>query len=413
MLLTDIYLDYSYHLANGKINPKDLYNDWVLNSNVYTFNKYLDKSVEENKIIEGLNLYKPKHPVYKKLKTQLEKSKALVNQDSLKTIVKYGDKIRPNKSSDRIVNIRKRLNELGYLNDTLVNSSEVLDTILQESIKSFQKDRKLKTDAIVGKGTVNALNKSYKDQYHSVLANLERWRWFPRERGKEHILVNIADYNLSYITPKDTTYHKIIVGRTGRKTPVFSSQIKYLEFNPKWYIPPTIKNEDVIPAARKNTDYFKRKNISIYNRDGQKMHPDSINWNSDIASSYKYIQSSGKSNALGRVKIIFPNSFSVYLHDTSSKSLFKKNYRARSSGCVRVQNPFELSAKILRNKENWNRIKIDTILKRKSTKRVHIKDTVKVHFLYWSVVFNNDNQPQFINDVYDFDSKLAEELLAN
>jgi len=244
-----------------------------------------------------------------------------------------------------------------------------------------------------------------------LVANLERLRWYPRQKGTEYIVVNIADYKLNYITSTDSSEYEIIVGRYDRKTPVFSSEINYLEFNPKWFIPPTIKNKDIIPAAKKDSEYITRKNISIYNREGNKLHPDSIDWNSNATSSYRYVQSSGGSNALGRVKIIFPNKFSVYLHDTPSKSLFKKYYRARSSGCVRVQNPFDLSAKILRNKEGFSRVEIDTIVKRKSTRRVHLDHSIKVYFLYWSVIFDENNQPKFINDVYKLDKELAKKLL--
>ena len=141
------------------------------------------------------------------------------------------------------------------------------------------------------------------------------------------------------------------------------------------------------------------------------MHPDSIQWNSSAPKSYRYIQSSGGSNALGRVKFIFPNKFSVFLHDTPSKSLFKKNFRARSSGCVRVQKPFELTSKILSvQDEKWTKTEIDTIVKRKVTERVYLNRKVNVYFLYWSVVFDENNKPHFLNDLYDLDKKVYSAL---
>ncbi len=405
LLLTDTYLTYSYHLANGKINPKKLYDDWKLDSNVFEFNSILCNSINNNTLSKSFNKYTPQHKIYNQLSKQLLISKALVNSDSLRTIIEHGSKIRPNKSNKRIINIRKRLNELGYLKDSLVTQSEVLDTLLQESVREFQTAKKLKTDAIIGLGTIDALNESYQDQYNSVLANLERWRWFPRNLGEDYILVNVADFKLKHITKKDTTQYTIIVGKTARKTPVFSSQISHLDFNPKWFIPPTIKKEDIIPAATKDIEYLRRKNISVFHK-GKKMILDSINWNSSAPSSYSYVQSSGNSNALGRVKIIFPNKFSVYLHDTPSKSLFKKNYRARSSGCIRVQNVFSLAGEIL----NMSDDKITSLVDSKKTKRIHVKDTIKVHSFYWSVVFNNNEEPLFLNDVYKLDKELAQKL---
>ena len=405
LLFTDTYLSYSYHLANGKINPKTLYDDWKLNANIFEFNSILSKSLNDNLLSTSFQKFTPKHKVYKQLINQLSISKTLIDNDSLRTITEHGAKIRPNKTDIRIINIRKRLNELGFLQDSLVSPSEVLDTLLQQSVRDFQASKKLKTDAIIGVGTIDALNESYQDQYYSVLANLERWRWFPRNFGKNYILVNISDYKLKHITKKDTSTYTIIVGKTARKTPVFSSKLSYLDFNPKWFIPPTIKKEDIIPAATKDLDYLRRKNISVFHK-GKKMMLDSINWNSNEPSSYSYVQSSGNSNALGRVKIIFPNKFSVYLHDTPSKSLFKKNYRARSSGCVRVQNVFSLASDIL----NISDEKITALLDSNQTKRIYVKDDIKVHFLYWSVVFNNNEEPTFLNDVYKLDKQLAEKL---
>ena len=405
LLFTDTYLSYSYHLANGKINPKKLYDDWKLDSNVFEFNSILSNSLNDNSLSKSFEKYTPQHKTYKQLLKQLPISKTLVNSDSLKTITEHGSKIRPNKSNNRIINIRKRLNELGFLKDSLVTQSEVLDTLLQESVRDFQTSKKLKTDAIIGFGTIEALNESYQDQYNSILANLERWRWFPRNLGEDYIIVNVADYKLKHVTKKDTTQYTIIVGKVTRKTPVFKSEISHLDFNPKWFIPPTIKKEDIIPSATKDVDYLRRKNISVFHN-GKKMILDSINWNSNAPSSYSYVQSSGDSNALGRVKIIFPNKFSVYLHDTPSKSLFKKNYRARSSGCVRVQNVFSLAGEILNMPDD----KITSLVDSKKTKRILVKNEVKVHFLYWTVVFNNDAEPIFLNDVYKLDKELAKKL---
>jgi len=408
LLFTDTYLSFAYHLANGKVNPKKLYNDWELTPNVFQFNSLLNTSLNNNTLYKSVDVYKPQHKIYQQLKTQLPLAKTLIHTDSSKTIVLHGTKIRPNKSEERVLNIRKRLNELGFLKDSLVTQSKVLDTLLQESVREFQSSKKLKTDAIIGIETVDALNESYLDKYNSILANLERWRWFPRKMGSDYILVNISNYQLKHITTTDTTRYNIIVGKTSRKTPVFSSTISYLDFNPKWFIPPIIKREDIIPAASKDLDYLRRKNISVFNNQGKQLVLDSINWNSNLPSSYRYVQSSGNNNALGRVKIIFPNKFSVYLHDTPSKSLFKKNYRARSSGCVRVQNVFTLAGDVL----NLSDEKINELVESKLTKRIHVKKDIKVHFLYWSIVFNEQSKPTFLSDVYKLDKGLAQ-LLAN
>ena len=405
IFLTDNYLTLSYHLANGKIKPESIYRDWKLNKNIFNFNETLIKYLKKHKVSESFLIFSPNDSIYLGLQKQLSLLKNKIKLDTLGKMVTYGKKIKPENSDIRIPEIRRRLNELGFLNDSLVNNVKTHDSILQVSVKQFQVSKKIENDAIIGNETIKALNKNTKDHYLSILANLERLKWFPRNKGINNITVNIANYNLKHATTKDTTIYNVIVGKTTRKTPVFSSKVVYLDFNPKWFIPPTIKKEDIIPAASKDINYLKKKNISVYN-DGKKMILDSIDWNTKEPLKYSYIQSSGNSNALGRVKIIFPNDFSVYLHDTPGKSTFKKNYRAKSSGCVRVENVFNLAGEIL----NETPEKIDSIINRRITKRIYVKDTINVHFLYWTVEFDKKNKPLFINDVYDLDVKLAEKL---
>ena len=407
LLLTDIYLSYAYHLANGKIDYKTLHHDWKLPKNKFKYNAILNEGINNTTLSKSLEKFKPKHPIYQQLKNTLPKYKALINTDSLRTIITHGNKIRPHKSDTRILQIRKRLQELGITTDTINSNSIISDSLLQKDLKLFQKNKNLATDAVVGKGTITELNKSYQDNYNSILANLERWKWYPRNFGEDHILVNIPNYQLQYNTKKDTTHYTVVVGKTKRKTPVFNADIKYLVFNPKWHVPPTIKNEDIIPAAIKNPSSITRKRITIYNKEGKRMHPDSIQWNSTAPATYHYVQSAGRNNALGLVKIIFPNKYAVFLHDTNHRNLFVKNYRARSSGCVRVENPFKLAAEIL----HWTPKKVDSIIKKRNTKRIYIQQKTTVYMLYWNVLFNTeDDLPKFIHDVYDFDKKLIEKL---
>lgn len=406
ILFTDTYLTYAYHLANGKLNPKELYSDWDLDKNQFSYNNLLNQSVNNESILKSLHYYKPSHRIYQQLKNKLPEVKSRIGSDSLRTIVAQGPKIRPNSSSQRIISIRKRLNELGYLEDSLVNNSKVLDTLLQAQLKRFQLEKQLQVDAIVGAGTINALNRTQQDNYYSILADLERWRWYPRNYGKTAIVVNIPNYQLNYYSNEDTLTHNIVVGKTARKTPVFSSVVRHIDFNPLWYIPPTIKKEDIIPSASRDINYLKKKNIAVYNKQGKKMILDSINWKSNAPYSYRYVQAAGSSNALGRLKIIFPNNFSVYLHDTPSKSLFEKNYRAKSSGCVRVQNVTNLAAKIL----DWPIEKINETITSKKTTRILSPKKINIHLLYWSVEFNNNSEAIFLNDVYDYDTNLGMKL---
>ena len=407
LLFTDMYLEYAKHLANGKTKATDFYNDWVLETNEFGYNEILNIALNNSEVLKSFEIYKPTHKNYLQLKSILSTYKSQIGIDTLKATITFGDKIRPNKSDERIINIRKKLTELNFLKDSINKNSILLDSVLQESIKAFQKTKNLSIDGIVGAGTIKELNKNYEDKYKCILVNLERWKWYPRNFGEDYILVNIPDFKLRYYTKEDTTEHIVVVGKSQRKTPVFSAPIKYVVFNPKWHIPPTIKKEDIIPAARKNPSSLTRKNISVYNREGKRIHPDSIQWNSNIPSTYRYVQGPGRSNALGLVKIIFPNKHSVFLHDTNHRDLFDKNFRARSSGCVRVKTPFKLTSEVLK----WNIKKVDSAIASKQTTRSYIKHKTMVYMLYWDVIFDAENKPTFISDVYNLDERVSKALL--
>jgi len=236
---------------------------------------------------------------------------------------------------------------------------------------------------------------------------MERWRWYPRQFEKEYLLINIPDYTLRAIKEKDTTRtHKIIVGTSKRSTPILSSKLSYVVFNPTWTVPPTILKEDVIPAATKNRGYFATKNITIYEGNSVVSPSD---WIPSKGKSYRYVQSPGSYNSLGLVKIMFPNRFSVYLHDTNTRGYFERENRSMSSGCVRVQNPFELTAYLLNDSVKWNDESISEILKEGNTKNVNINQNVYIHLLYWTA-WSEKGQLIFRDDIYNLDADLYQKL---
>jgi murein L,D-transpeptidase YcbB/YkuD len=220
-------------------------------------------------------------------------------------------------------------------------------------------------------------------------------------------LINIPDYSLSFVKNRDTIdTHRIIVGKASRSTPILSSKLSYVVFNPTWTLPPTILKEDVIPAATKNRSYFANKNITIYEGSNKVSADD---WIPSKGRSYRYVQSPGANNSLGLVKIMFPNRFSVYLHDTNSRGYFGREMRSLSSGCVRVQNPFELTEKLLHDSINWSKQKIDSVLVASKTKNVNFKQDIYLHILYWTA-WSDGNKLQFRDDIYKLDAALYDKL---
>jgi murein L,D-transpeptidase YcbB/YkuD len=276
------------------------------------------------------------------------------------------------------------------------------------ALKKFQSRHGLAADAKIGAGTIASLNFSKNQRIQQILVNLERWKWYPKQMGKEYIIINIPDYKLLLVNNNDTLRtHRVIVGRAKRKTPVLSSKLTQVVFNPTWTVPPTILREDVIPAILKSRSYLTNSNIKVYDSNGRIVSP--YEWQLSQAKTYRYVQSPGTFNSLGMVKIIFPNRFSVYLHDTNHRDYFDKIDRSLSSGCVRVDNPLELTEYILNDEVNWNLEKITETLQNERTKFVKIKKEIAFHLLYWTAWSENNNLI-FRDDIYNLDANLYDKL---
>lgn len=412
ILLTDTFLSYAQDLGSGKLDPNDLYEIWGTPGNQIPSIQLLKKAVSNENISEMLQEIAPQNPVYQGLQKELAeilKDSTSFSEESLPKI-SNGKLIHPKESDDRIPLVYERLQELGYFPDSTDSITTIYDSNLQEPLKKFQDDHGLENDGILGNSTIRELNMSKKDRYHQILVNMERWRWFPKDFGENFILINIANYHLDVVEDGDTLRsHKTMVGTLVRKTPVFSDWVRYVVFNPTWTIPPTIKKHDVIPGAAKSLDYLYSRNLKVYNSSGNAVDPTTINWKNGEANHYVFRQNPGPGNPLGRVKIIYPNQYMIYLHDTPSQSLFQKNSRARSSGCVRVEDALALAEFLLNDQKQYDHEKIEEILESGKTTEVPVTRNFKVHHLYWTAYPVGDTV-RFINDVYNYDQDLWERL---
>jgi murein L,D-transpeptidase YcbB/YkuD len=405
LTLTNSLQKYISHLTNGKLDPKKLYSDWDLASNKIDINKTIATLQKSDSLAEKIEKLKPNSLIYIKLKKALITIDHFSNDDFKK--IEITNKIIPNDSSTSIIDIKKRLI---YWKDLQAKDSltTIYDSETVDAVKKFQTRHGLITDGIVGKGTIEALNFSKKQRKEQIIANLERWKWFPRAMGNEYIIINIPDYKLTLIKNTDTIRtHKVIVGRAERKTPILSSKLTKVIFNPTWTVPPTILREDVIPAVLKNRSYLSTSNIKIYDKNGNVVSPD--NWELSNAKNYRYVQTPGTYNSLGMVKLIFPNRFSVYLHDTNHRDFFTKTNRSLSSGCVRVENPLELTEYLLDDATNWDLEKITETLKNRKTKNASIKKDVFFHLLYWTA-WSDKSTLFFRDDIYNLDTDLYNKL---
>ncbi|MUP44280.1 hypothetical protein E0K83_00795 [Gramella sp. BOM4] len=403
ILLTDASLKLIRHLASGKLNPAEIHEIWGLPLNEVQPKTVLKNAISQDRLAKTFESLSPDNPVYQGLKKALKEYDLSEFETDSTTQIRPGKLIRPGESSDRLAEVGKRLTELGLYKGSI-------DTIythkLELAVKQFQKESGLQVDGLLGNSTITNMNMNRKDRYQQILINMERWRWYPRDLGDHYIIINIPDYRLSVIKDKDTiSNHKIMVGTRSRQTPVFSDEIEYIVYNPTWTIPPTIKSKDVIPGVRRDSTYLSSRNIQVYDQNGQLVEPKEIDWSSSQARTYTYRQRSGGSNPLGRVKIIYPNKYMIYLHDTPSQALFERNTRAQSSGCVRVQNALDLAKYLLNDQEVYTSEAIEEILASGKTKEIPVKQDVAVYHLYWTATLENGNL-RFIDDIYNLDKPL-------
>ncbi|WP_026730611.1 L,D-transpeptidase family protein [Flavobacterium denitrificans] len=409
ILLTYNFEKYLNHLFKGKLDPKTIYTDWDLEEKVLDVNDVLIKAFNKNKLDSIVDNIQPKSETYKELLKALE----IINtfpDDNIEKITtdSLTKKIILNESNAALINIKKRLLFWGDMTGKDSSFTKIYDNKTFESIKRFQERHGLATDGVIGQGTINALNYSKEKRKQQIIANLERWRWFTADFAENYFIINIPDYSLNVVEDQDTTLvRNVVVGTSKRKTPIITSTLRTIVFNPTWTVPPTILKEDVVPAMKRNRNYLANKSITIYDTAGNVVEPNK--WNENKPGNYRYIQSPGYNNSLGVMKILFPNHHSVYLHDTNHRNYFGRSNRSLSSGCVRVENPLELAAHILADSTRFSREKIDTIIASKKTTSVKIVKKYALYQWYWTA-WSKKNQLIFRADIYNLDSDLYAKL---
>ncbi|WP_198265409.1 L,D-transpeptidase family protein [sulfur-oxidizing endosymbiont of Gigantopelta aegis] len=416
ILLTDAVLRLAYHLNFGKVVPDTLDPDWNLRREFFTHDpvakmvytlrsaEKLDKFLETS-INTGL--------VHNNLVAALAKYKKIQAQGGWQTIAS-GKTLKPGMSDERVPAIKARLQASGDLEKAPIPVDDFsYDSTTEEAVKRIQYRHNLDVDGVIGKGTLQQLNVTVAQRIDSLRVNLERWRWIAKNLDDEFVLVNIAGFKVYYVKNNKLVWEsKAQVGTDYRKTPVFRDEISYLVFNPTWTVPPTILRKDILPKLRKNPAYLKNKNMNVVDAKGKIIDASGIDWSNMTAGNFPYMirQEPGPNNALGRVKIMFPNKHLVYLHDTPSKSKFNRTQRAFSSGCIRIENPFELVEMLLKDSQNWNQSRFDTILAGGKLQNVTLPVKIPVLLLYFTVEVDTEGRVIFYKDIYKRDDKVIKAL---
>ena len=414
LLCTEAFLLYGSHAWSGRLTPARVEPEWSLerHDSAIDLAALLQHALTTNTIAESLHRLLPHHPVYTGLRQALSQYRRLAAQGGW-PLVPSGPTLHQGERSDRIVALRARLLASGDV-PALVPASDLalFDATLAQAVRTFQQRHGFDPDGVVGPQIIAALNVPVEERIRQLEINMERWRWAPRELGARYILVNIADFALEVIEHhRPVLTMRTIVGRPDRPTPILRGTLSHLVLSPYWHVPARIALQDKLPLIRRQPGYLARHGFQVL-RGNQAVDPATVNWAQITRKNFPYTlrQRPGTTNALGRVKFLFPNPFDVYLHDTSSRELFQESVRAFSSGCVRLEKPLELAAYLLRDHPAWTPDRIRAASERQQEQVVPLATPLPVYLLYWTAWAEADGRVQFRPDVYERDAALEKIL---
>jgi len=413
LLATDAMMLSLYHLYLGKVDPVQLSSQWNFSTRPVSVERGFERltaALDSGQIRETFARARPQHVWYQRGREALRTYRAIATAGGWSPI-SDGPTMKLGLDDPRVPTLRYRLTVTGDLAGDLQPPAPPMnlafDAELEAAVKRFQERHGLTADGAVGPGTRAALNVPVSARIDQIRINLERARWVMHELHGEFVLVNVAGFDVSYFRNDEPIWtSKVIVGRPYRETPIFKSTITYVVLNPTWTIPPGILVKDKLPVIKRDPGYLKRNNIRVIDSAGREVNPYSVDWSRYSGGRlppFQLRQDPGDDNALGLVKIMFPNPYLVYLHDTPSKSLFDKDERVFSSGCIRVEKAFELAELVLNDPVRWNRAALDAAVATKKTQTVNLARPVPVLILYWTAQPRPDGQVIFRNDVYGRD----------
>ncbi len=362
--------------------------------------KVLAKIAEASDVGAALDSFNPPQPEFKALQEKLAELRkgpvAKPEEEKPKPAVHVGEGkiLRPGMKDARVAQLRKRLDIAGDKDPV------VYDEAVRDAVKAFQTGADLDADGNLGPNTVRALNgeraakRPSADPIDTVIVNMERWRWLPRDLGNPHVIVNVPDYSLSLYNNGKVFWHtKIVAGQPAKATPMVSAEMKFITVNPTWNVPPSIIENEYLPALQEDPQALDRIGLKL---------------TQDPDGTVHISQPPGAGNALGRIRFNFPNKFLVYQHDTPDKYLFAREKRAYSHGCMRVQDPFTYGEKLLSLVDpegHFTEAKLQKMLGDNEI-NINFPKPIWVHLTYQTAFVDQDGKLQFRDDVYGRDARM-------
>ena len=414
LILTDSLVRLGYHQLFGKVNPYTLDPHWNFRRELKDIEPAIaiQSAIDSPSLTDFLSTFFPRGWLYQKLKMALADYRQIAANGGW-PVIPAGPTLKPGASDDRLPVLARRLIVSGDLEPReAVDTLTSYDDSLQQGVRRFQERHGLDTDAVIGPATLRALNVPVDKRVKQLEINIERARWVFDDVVDDFVLVNVAGFRAYVFRDRKVVWKtKVQVGSTYHQSPIFRDEIKYVVINPTWTVPYSISTKEILPKIKRDPNYFATRDFDLKNNSGKFIDPASVNWTTITAKNFPFwlVQRPGPNNALGRVKIMFPNEHAVYLHDTPSKALFSKAERAFSHGCIRVENPFDFAEQLLGG-DGWNQGKFKQVLEEGKTKSVFLSKPMPVFILYWTSLVTPEGVVYFYNDVYSRDKSISDAL---
>lgn len=413
ILLTDAVAAMIDHTRFGRVRPVALDPTWNVNprEGAPPLELAVEKIAEERSPREAIESRKPRHFIYAGLKRALAELRAIDAKGGWPTVPR-GRTIRPGTSDPRIPAIRARLAATGEFGGG-ESASTVYGPELRKAVELFQERHRLDANGLIDQDVIDAMNVSAAARAQQVCVNLERARWVLPGLSNDFLLVNLPAYKAYLIRGGRNVWEaRTQIGEEGKRTPSFRSTMRTVVFNPDWTVPPMIIQDEVANGMRGGKNYVAAKGLVVTDKNGSVVDPSSVDWSQADTDGFPYTlkQPPGPDNALGRVKFLFPNPYSIYLHDTPSKSSFDREKRTFSHGCIRIENPLELAQILLSGQDSWNDGKIQDAVASGEMQNVAIQNPIPVVIVYWTVSVGANGEIRYMKDIYSEDAKVLAAL---
>ncbi|WP_245650805.1 L,D-transpeptidase family protein [Thauera butanivorans] len=426
LLFTDTLARLLRQLRHGKVDPRSLYRDWnfsrpaPLGEQAERLAQLLDtprsgraEGTERSGLAAAVLAQAPDLELYRQLQLALKQYRSITAETGDWPKVSAGPTLRPGERAARVVEVRTRLVAEGETELAWSADAPFFDPALAAAVKRFQQRAGLAADAAIGRQTVEALNLGPAQRVAQIRVNLERLRWVAQDMQGDHLLVDLTGYQARLQRGGQLAWSsRVIVGRPARETPALLDSVQYLVLNPKWVVPPTILREDLIPGVIRDPDYLAKRRMRVVDHAGEELDPQLIDWEAARRHGFPYLveQNPGADGSLGRIKFALANPYLIYLHDTNARALFRRDTRALSSGCVRVEKPLELATLLLDDAQRWSPEALEEALTTGKTRTVTVRRKLPVLLHYATTGLDDDGQMQFRPDIYARDAAVLAAL---